>query len=187
MLVNVRQPKREDVYKGLLARLCAFIVVESGAPLGESPLSTITEDTLEVFYASLASFAASSRNQYVQVLKASFRWAAKKGYLTRSPISDDSPLKRSKVAQRRRRVSSEEEQRLLDAAGTLRHGAGIRLQWLIIAAIETGCRRGELLALKWEDVNLAKRTLLVRCGRGRRQKNGALTAPAGIESPSGGP
>ena len=38
----------------------------------------------------------------------------------------------------------------------------MRLFWLIIAAIETGCRRGELLALQWADVNLLKRTLLVR-------------------------
>jgi integrase len=108
------------------------------------------------------SFAASTRNQYVQLLKASFRWAAKKGHLAKSPISDDSTLKRSKVAQRRRRISPEEEQRLLNAADTLRDGAGIRLQWLIVAAIETGCRRGELLALRWSDVDLAKRTLLVR-------------------------
>ena len=29
---------------------------------------------------------------------------------------------------------------------------GLRLQWLIIAALETGCRRGELLALRWADI-----------------------------------
>jgi integrase len=98
----------------------------------------------------------------VQLLKASFRWAARKGYLSRSPISEDSALKRTRNAQRRRRLLVDEEQRLLDAAGTLRHAAGTRLQWLIIAAIETGCRRGELLAVQWSDVNLPKRTLLVR-------------------------
>jgi integrase len=59
-------------------------------------------------------------------------------------------------------VLPDEEQRLLNAAGTVKHGAGVRLQWLIIAAIETGCRRGELLSLRWADVNLPKRTLLVR-------------------------
>ena len=94
--------------------------------------------------------------------RSSRQHTTRKGYLSRSPISQDSALKRTKVAQRRRRISSDEEQRLLDAAGTLRHGAGVRLQWLIIAAIETGCRRGELLADQWADVNLPKRTLLVR-------------------------
>jgi integrase len=40
--------------------------------------------------------------------------------------------------------------------------AGIRLQWLIIAAIETGCRAGELLALHWGDTSMERRTVLVR-------------------------
>ena len=156
---------------GMIARFCAFQAPD-GQQIGEWPLPRITEDTVEAFHASLASFAASTRNQYVQLLKASFRWAARKGYLARSPISEDSTLKRTKVAQRRRRVLPDEEQRLLDAAGTLRHGAGVRLQWLIVAAIESGCRRGELLAVQWVDVNPAKGTLLVRAVERGAKKTG---------------
>jgi hypothetical protein len=51
--------------------------------------------------------------------------------LLRSPISEDSALKRSKVAQRRRRLPSDEEKTLLDAAGVSNRGAGVRLKWLI--------------------------------------------------------
>jgi integrase len=47
--------------------------------------------------------------------------------------------------------------------------AGIRLQWLIIAAIETGCRAGELLALQWGDVSMDRRTVLIRAVE--REKN----------------
>jgi integrase len=130
--------------------------------LGDATLTAITEDRIEAFFASLQPLAASTRNQYVQVLKASFRWAARKGYLTRSPISDESSLKRTKVAQRRRRLTEDEERRILATAGTARHGAGLRLQWLIIAALETGARQGELLALRWADVDLDKRTVLIR-------------------------
>lgn len=78
-----------------------------------------------MFFASLVRFAASTRNQYVQVLKASFRWAARKGYVAKSPITDECALKRSKVAQQRRRLLPAEEQPLLAVAG-------VRLQWLII-------------------------------------------------------
>jgi hypothetical protein len=92
----------------MFARLCAFPTPD-GRRLGEWPLVGITEDTIETFHASLASLAASTRNQYVQVLKASFRSAARKGHLTRSPITDESPLKRTKVAQRRRRIVPDEE------------------------------------------------------------------------------
>ena len=72
--------------------------------MGGWPLASITEDELEALYASLvaAGRAASTRNHYVQLLKAAFRWATKKGYIARSPISDDSSLVRSKHAQRAR-------------------------------------------------------------------------------------
>jgi integrase len=163
-----KQSWRND--SAIFARFCAF--APDGQPCGEWPLTRFTEDTIEVFHASLGALAASTRNQYVQLLKASFRWAARKGYLSRSPISEGSALKRTKGAQRRRRVLPDEEQRLLDAAGRVRHDAGVRLQWLIIAGIESGCRRGELLALQWADVNLPKRTVFVRATEVGAKKSG---------------
>jgi integrase len=159
-------------------RFCAYRSTDERA-LGQWPLPSITEDVIEAFFASLSDFAASTRNKYVQLLKASFRWAVKKGYLAHSPISDDSALKRTKAALRRRRISLEEERALLDAASParmgpdpLKHGAGLRLQWLIIAAIETGCRLGELLALQWGDVDWSKRTVLVRAVERGAKKTG---------------
>ena len=143
-----------------------------GRRLGDVPLSSITEDELEAFFATLGGFAASTRNQYVQLLKASFRWAAKKGYLSRSPISEDSVLKRSKVTQRRRRLAADEESALLKAADSSGSQAGPRLQWLIIGAIETGCRIGELLALQWSDADLSKRTVYIRAAEEGARKTG---------------
>ena len=95
-----------------------------GRRLGDLALAAITEDELEAFYSGQRSAgrAASTLNHLVQVVKAAFRWAAKKGYLARSPISDDSALKRIKVAQRRRRVLPDEEAALLTAAGGARAG-----------------------------------------------------------------
>jgi len=74
----------------------------SGQRLGDTALTSITEDELEAFHAAqrAAGRAASTLNHFVQVLKAAFRWAVRKGYLTRSPISDGSALKRSKMAKR---------------------------------------------------------------------------------------
>jgi integrase len=48
-----------------------------------------------------------------------------------------------------------EERRLLAAAGPW-------LKNLIIAAPDTGCRRGELLSLQWKDVDLTRRTITIR-------------------------
>ena len=47
-----------------------------------------------------------------------------------------------------------EEQALLGAAGQW-------LQRLIIAALETGCRRGELLSLQWQDVSLSRGEIML--------------------------
>jgi integrase len=118
----------------------------------------------EAFYASLlaAGRAASTRNHYVHLLKAAFRWATKKGYIARSPISDDSTLTRSKHAQRARRITPDEEDALLKAAQAVRRSPGVGLYGLIVAAIETGCRQGELLGWQWADVDLDGREVRVR-------------------------
>jgi integrase len=119
----------------------------SGQRLGDYPLTTITEDELEGFHAAqrAAGRAASTLNHVVQVLKAAFRWAVRKGYVPRSPISAELSLKRSKMAKRTRRLLADEEAALLAAASP-------RLQRLIVGALETGMRVGELLDLTWRDV-----------------------------------
>lgn len=55
---------------------------------------------------------------------------------------------------RDRRLVGDEEQRLLDAADA---GRNTYMRPLIILAIETAMRQGELLSLTWNDVDLEKR------------------------------
>jgi site-specific recombinase XerD len=116
-----------------LNRLTRFVL--DGRPLGDKPLSAITEDDLELFFASLRTEgrAASTRNKYIQLVKPLFRWAAKKGYLARNPIADTDTIKREKHAQRDRRLVPDvvndkgtitqegEERRLLEAGWPLHH------------------------------------------------------------------
>jgi integrase len=148
--------------EGRLGKVCDYRAAD-GRRLGEWPLGRLTEDELEAFHTSmLLTSAASTRNHYVRLLKGACKWAAKKGYLPRSPISDDSTLKSTKPAQRAQRLLPDEEARLLVAAGNVSRGVGGRLQGLIIAALETGCRLGELLGLQWADVNLERKELLIR-------------------------
>ena len=79
-------------------------------------------------------------------------------------IKKSSPVLRSRRA---RRLAVDEEAALLDAARALPRGVGPRLQALIVAALETGCQRGELLALRWEHVDLTRRELLVQAARAK--------------------
>jgi integrase len=76
-------------------------------------------------------------------------------------INIENPVSRvrkpSAPAGRDRVLTIAEETRLLDAL----RPTGRKSPWLyplVVLALETAMRRGELLALRWEDVNLPKRT-----------------------------
>src|SRR5690348_16631649 len=61
--------------RSCLARLVAF--APDGEPaLGTRSIATLTEDAIELFFAQLRreGRAASTRNKYVQLVKAMFRW-----------------------------------------------------------------------------------------------------------------
>jgi integrase len=57
-------------------------------------------------------------------------------------------------------LTSEQARTLLEAASWERYGE--RLEALFVMALATGMRQGELLALHWRDVDLARRSLSVR-------------------------
>src|SRR5688572_8085341 len=131
---------------GCLRQFVAF------GDVGTKALGAITADDLDVFFRHLSTDgrAASTRNKYVQAIKAMFRWAVKKGYLPRDPV-DAETIKRGKHAKRHRRLMPDvlndegkveregEERRLLAVAGA-------HLQRLVIAALESCCRLGVLLS-----------------------------------------
>ncbi len=87
-------------------------------------------------------------NRHLEVIRLVFNFAIRKGYREK-----ENPFLRhgQRVVQmarehgRNRRLLPEEESRLLAHAGP-------HLQSLIIAALEAGCRRGELLSLRWRDI-----------------------------------
>jgi integrase len=95
-------------------------------------------------------------NRLLRRLRQMFNWAIAEGYV------DASPFKRvgvpvvtlSAEKARSRRLEGDEERRLLDAAGP-------RLRALIVAALESGCRKGELLSLQWGDVHLDRGVIIL--------------------------
>ncbi|MCL4761297.1 MAG: site-specific integrase [Burkholderiales bacterium] len=121
----------------------------TGTPLGDRLITTITEADVETVLAALraAGRSASTRNKYLQLASSLSRFGVRKGYLSTPWLRPDSDLRREteRHAQRSRRVSPDVERAVLQAAAP-------RLQRLIIAALDTGARLGELLALTWGDV-----------------------------------
>ena len=145
--------------KAILAKLSALSIGDT--LLGDRRIGQLTEDDLETAFQQLAHLAGSTWNKYFQLVSHMQKWGKRKGHLDRLWLSDDTDLKRKKGKRRERRLVPDE----LDVRGEvtapgeerrlLAH-AGVWLQNLIIAAIETCRRRGELLSLQWRDVSLAR-------------------------------
>ena len=97
-------------------------------------------------------------NRYIATLSHLFSFAVKERRLVdRNPVGD---ISRKKEPRGRTRFLSEEERTaLLDACAKSEWRA---LRALVLLAITTGARRGELIGLKWSDVDLKKGRALVQ-------------------------
>ena len=74
-----------------------------------------------------------------------------------------------------KRITLADEHALINAA---RKSRTKYLAELLILAIETAMRRGELLALEWEEIDLERRELLVRRSKNGKSRTIPLTARA---------
>jgi len=61
--------------------------------------------------------------------------------------------------QRDRRLVDDEEKRLLDACSAQFHNSNPWIKPLVILALETAMRKGELLGLMWNDIDFARKIL----------------------------
>lgn len=123
----------------------------------------ITIRDIEAFRDALReTLSPASVNKHLTPLRAIFRRAVRDGKLGAAPALGGLFLKENNP--RVRYLTNDEEARLLEALPE-------RLRPLVLAAIHTGLRRGELLRLRWEDVDFYSGTLTVRqakSGEGRR-------------------
>jgi integrase len=129
----------------------------AGRPFGEYKAEQVTRETIEVFRAQRPRVAG---NRDLALLRAAFNWAVLQGVVATTPfkVGTVSAVKLPREEPRTRRLQYGEEERLLAACepGTDNGGrpwaGNPDLRALIIAALETGCRLGELLTLQWHQV-----------------------------------
>lgn len=99
-------------------------------------------------------------NREMAMARRMFRVARKEGWIARDPFDEgDSLISLSRERERERILSSDEEARLLDACA---HPSRCHILPLVIAALDTGCRQGELLKLVWSDVDFDRGTITIR-------------------------
>lgn len=154
----------QNVAATTLARYKSIIEHHLKPALGGLPLVRLTPIHLQEFYATLAKggrkddheggLSAQSILHTHRLISAALTKAVKWQLLARNPADAVEPPK-----------VRAQEMRVLDAAGTARlitAAAGTSLHLPILLAVCCGLRRGEILGLRWMDLDEAAAVLYVR-------------------------
>jgi integrase len=115
-------------------------------------------DTGEMIPPKTYKYTGSTVNRYIAAVSHALSFAVKERRLIdRNPVSDISRKKEPRG--RTRFLSDDERAALLDTCAKSDWPA---LHALVLLAITTGARKGELVRLKWADIDLKKGRALVR-------------------------
>jgi integrase len=113
-------------------------------------------------------------NRYIAALSHLFSFAVKeRRLLDRNPVGDISRKKESRG--RTRFLSDDERERLLKACA---ESEWPTLRTLVLLALTTGARRGELIGLTWADVDVKTGRALVRDSKNGEQRTLPLAGKA---------
>jgi integrase len=121
--------------------------------------------------------AISSVNRELELLRAIFRFAIQQRWLDHSPFEFGSPLiSKADEIKRERILNFDEEERLLKVCTDSREVTYKRkgkevtakignnrelLKSINIVVIDTGMRKGELIKLRWRDINFTLQTITI--------------------------
>ncbi|HZH89731.1 MAG TPA: site-specific integrase [Pyrinomonadaceae bacterium] len=132
---------------------------------GNRRIKTITHSSIEEYKLMRLNLPTkrgqrqiASVNRELELLRAILKYAVREGWILRSPFEMGASLiSKADETRRERILTHEEERRLLNACT----GRYAHLKPLIIAALNTGCRRGELFKLKWQQVDLSSNIISI--------------------------
>jgi integrase len=135
---------------------------------GDEPIESVTTRHIEAWAAELLATGRSRRtvNKVLTMLNGIFERARRVWDLPSNPVRDVT-RKRDRYGGDLDFFSPEEVMRLVRAAASEQDGA------IYLAAAFTGLRRGELLALRWQDLLFEQEAIRVRAS----YSYGAVTSP----------
>lgn len=150
--VNVERADTAHAFIWELNLICRTVLPRptgGSAALGDWRVADVVTDSIERFRevrrGQCTGVQAVNRN--LARLRALFNWAMRVSYVEATPFKrhSEAVVKLSRELPRSRRLDAGEEQQLLAACGP-------HLRGVVETAIETGCRRGEILSLQWKQV-----------------------------------
>ena len=140
--------------KAFLQRLVAHF---GGAKIRQITYNQVDEYRLKRLSDGLA---IGSVNRELALLCSLFNFAKREGFISRSPFEMGAPLISLADETRRSRVlSRDEEEKLLLALSDSRR---VHIRGLVVAALDSGARKNELLTLAWRDVDLLSGVIRLR-------------------------
>ncbi|MFI5862887.1 tyrosine-type recombinase/integrase [Streptomyces sp. NPDC051546] len=141
--------------------------------LGAHRLDRLKPEHIEIFYAKMQANGSkpATAHQVHRTFRTALNEAVRRGHLGKNPVQLAKAPKTGDYEAEPYTVK--EVQRLLEASGRQRNSA----RWAVALAL--GLRQGEVLALKWEDVDLEGGFLVVRRSRHRPQYAHGCSAPCG--------
>jgi integrase len=107
-------------------------------------------------------FGTASRNRHLTMMKAMFNWGVQEGLALTNPTDGIKRLR--ETGARTRYLDCEEVNRLLATASDGFHP-------ILVTALHTGMRRGEILNLRWPDVDLHNRVLTVQESKSGKKRS----------------
>ncbi len=125
-------------------------------PFGEWFVSDIKTPAIMEFKEARLKVGLFTANRQLGILRACFNWAIRVGYLESTPFKrgTETVVTLSKEPSRHRRLENGEGDQLLAACGP-------HLRAVVEAALETGCRLGEILSMQWHQLRFTPRPELV--------------------------
>lgn len=134
---------------------------------GQRKLRSITHGSIEKYRAERllsvtvrgSQRSITSVNRELQLMRRMFNIAQREGWLIKNPFAQSGSLISIADEHKRERIiTREEEARLLAAC----IGKRTHIRPIIICALDTGMRQGEILKLKWGDIDFQERVLTVQ-------------------------
>jgi len=135
------------------------------------PISDITtRDVSEAMLKLPSSLSNATINRYKSAISVVFNYACRQYNLTSNPVGliPSKPEDNHRV----RYLSTLERKRLLNACMEV---SWSKLYLLVLTAITTGARRGELLSLRWSDIDFDRQTAYVQTTKNGQPKVLPLT------------
>ncbi|SRR6266498_1641632 len=148
---------------------------------GSARIRSITYSQIDAYRLKRLSegLSIAATNRQLALLRSVFNFAKREGILTRTPFETGAPLISVCDETKRDRVlGREEEEKLLLALSDERR---LHIRALVVAALDSGARKNELLTLRWSDVDLEGGGITIRALNSKTAKSRQIPISARLK------